>query len=39
VAPAVTSVVTVSAIVDSTSFTIALPTTTGQTCFFYTIVD
>lgn len=39
VAPAVTSAVTISAISAATSFTIALPSTSGQTCWQYFIVD
>ena len=37
VAPAITSSWSVSAIAASTSFTIALPSTTGTTCWYYTI--
>lgn len=39
VAPAVTSTPTISAIVAATSFTFALPSTTGQTCWQYVIVN
>lgn len=39
VAPAVTSAPTISAIVNATSFTIALPSTTGQTCWSYFIIN
>lgn len=39
VTPAVTSVVTVSAISNGVSFSIALPSTTGQTCWQYWIVN
>jgi hypothetical protein len=39
VIPLVTTPWSVSAIVASTSFTVTLTSTTGQTCFYYSIVD
>lgn len=39
VAPAVTSAVTISAISAGVSFTFALPSTSGQTCWMYLVVD
>jgi len=39
VAPAVTSAVTISAISTGVSFTFSLPSTSGQTCWEYWIVD
>lgn len=39
VAPAVTGVTSISAISSGTSFTISLPSTTGQTCPMFTIVN
>jgi hypothetical protein len=39
VAPATTSVATISAITAATSFTFALPSTTGQTCWEYLIFN
>lgn len=39
VAPAVTSAPTISAISAGVSFTFALPSTTGQTCWMYQIVN
>jgi hypothetical protein len=39
VAPAVTSTATISAVSAGTSFTLSLPSTTGQTCWSYEIVN
>jgi len=39
VSPAVTSAYTVSAVSNGTSFTMALPSTTGQTCWQYWIIN
>jgi hypothetical protein len=39
VAPAVTSTATISAIVIATSFTLTLPSTAGQTCWQYLVIN